>query len=519
MLLKSNNKRSELSSKPITEGRHTKSSYLNVPKLSNLKLAQKESILVSVLLLFELFFIVWFHALFEEAATQARAEAHSNKVISAASLLSLRFYDAGAALFSYRFTRSKASYDRYEQAIGEISDEFRNLSDLVTNDTQQQIHITRLSPLIKQAMNFFVRYREDYSDIPASQLLQMKHLRYEFAGTLNAIVAELKAMQKEEQGRHTRLGELEEERQRSIVQSLWIGLGVNVTAALLFAWFLTSATTTRLKILMDNNYRLAQRRDLHPKLDGSDEITQLDHTFHDMAVALKEAERLKQEFVTLLSHELRTPLTGIQGTLALVERGIYGQLNEQGRNRVIAAEQNVYHLIQLINELLELEKLKAGKFDLNLEQIEPNQLVKKASEIVSGFADLKRITIDATIGDISGLTIKGDKNRLVQVLVNLLSNAIKFSPESSVVSIEAGPRGNMFEFRIQDQGPGIPDHFKSIVFEQFEQAYPQRLQEMRGTGLGLAICKEIISGHGGLIGFESNEGTGTIIWFQLPILN
>ncbi len=227
----------------------------------------------------------------------------------------------------------------------------------------------------------------------------------------------------------------------------------------------------------------------------------------------KEVERLKQEFVAMVSHDLRTPLTALQGTLALVRKGTYGSLSEQGQARIINAEKNVLRLINLINELLELEKLEAGKLTMQLGNCRIASVISRSVESVQAVAEQAGIELDACE---CKAIVYADEDKLIQVLVNLLSNAIKFSPNGAKVEISAGEDEQAVEVSVADHGRGIPERLQESVFQKFKQVELADERQKGGTGLGLAICKAIVEQHGGKIGVDSQEGKGSRFWFRLP---
>lgn len=223
-------------------------------------------------------------------------------------------------------------------------------------------------------------------------------------------------------------------------------------------------------------------------------------------------EKLKQEFVAMVSHELRTPLNSVQGFLEVLAAGGYGQITQPARNKTDVAHRNVARLIDLINDILDVEKIEAGKFELRVQEASLQKIVVRSIDAVKDFADKSKVELD-----INGVDAKidVDSDRIVQVLINLLSNAIKFSPAESVVRISAYEHQGMAEFRVQDYGPGIAPEYKDSVFERFTQVGGTK-HSYAGTGLGLTISKRIIEQHGGTIGVESVEGQGSCFWFRLP---
>ncbi len=228
--------------------------------------------------------------------------------------------------------------------------------------------------------------------------------------------------------------------------------------------------------------------------------------------ARKEMERLKQEFVAMVSHDLRTPLTSIGAALELISTGCYGQLSERGEEILETAESNIQRLIALINDLLDVEKMESGKLEMLFSQTDMALVFERCLQALLGFAQQHGVALKVEPGAPEAFA---DADRLVQVLVNLVSNAVKFSPSGSAVTLSARTRDDLVEVRVADKGRGIPEKFQAAIFDRFQQVETADATKKGGSGLGLAICKAIVEGHGGTIGVESKEGSGSTFWFTI----
>ncbi len=228
-----------------------------------------------------------------------------------------------------------------------------------------------------------------------------------------------------------------------------------------------------------------------------------------------EAERLKQEFTSTLSHELRTPLTAILGALQLVNSGALGSASPEIQELTAVAERNGQRLLDLINDLLDLEKVESGKLAVELQAMRLDELVHEALTLNRAFAARYKVHLEAA-GRLCDSLVRVDRRRMLQVLTNLVSNAAKFSPEGAVVEVTLEERGRQVRLAVHDRGAGIPAAFRSRVFTRFSQADMSLTREKGGTGLGLAICKRMVELMGGRIGFDDREGGGTTFWIDLP---
>jgi PAS domain S-box-containing protein len=228
----------------------------------------------------------------------------------------------------------------------------------------------------------------------------------------------------------------------------------------------------------------------------------------------KEVERLKKEFVSTVSHELRTPLTSIRGSLTLLNVGAGGALPDKAKEMVGLAERNTLRLINLINDILDIEKLESGKLDMVFANVSMDQILERSAEAVRAFVLQHGVELQVKP---SSAKVYADGDRLVQVIVNLVSNAVKFSPKGETVTVVAQETTKWLEVKVIDHGRGIPEHYQSLLFQRFQQVETADSRKKGGTGLGLAICKGIIEQHGGTIGVDSEEGKGSEFWFRIPL--
>ncbi|MDX1539030.1 response regulator [Arsukibacterium sp.] len=230
---------------------------------------------------------------------------------------------------------------------------------------------------------------------------------------------------------------------------------------------------------------------------------------------LKRLEKLKEDFVSTVSHELRTPLTSIGGSLGLVLGGIGGELSPKTEKLLRIAHKNSQRLNLLINDLLDIEKLAAGKMRFDEAPVLLPKLLHDAIEHNQPYA--RQLDIVLSLGSVPEVQIFVDAARIQQVLTNFLSNAIKFSRANTEVVLAAEQIAERVRISVQDQGPGITPDNQQHLFQRFSQLELTSGRAKSGTGLGLAISREIARQSGGEVGVSSTPGVGATFWLELPL--
>jgi signal transduction histidine kinase len=230
---------------------------------------------------------------------------------------------------------------------------------------------------------------------------------------------------------------------------------------------------------------------------------------------LEAASRHKSQFLASMSHELRTPLNAILGYTELIIDDIYGAVPDKIRDVLERVQQSGKHLLGLINAVLDLSKIEAGRLMLSLADYSMQEVVQTVFAAVESLAAEKRLALSISMPpDLP--PGRGDEQRLSQVLLNLVGNAIKFT-DAGEVSIQVTATDGVFTVAVADTGPGIAEADQPKIFEEFQQADSSSTRKQGGTGLGLAIAKKIIEMHGGRIWVESHLGKGSTFWFTLPV--
>lgn len=231
-------------------------------------------------------------------------------------------------------------------------------------------------------------------------------------------------------------------------------------------------------------------------------------------LALRASERAKDEFLSVVGHELRSPLTSIRGALGLLDGGVLGELPQDAANMVSVAVLNTDRLVRLVNDILDIERMAAGRLLLEPAPVRAAALVSESIQVLQATADAAGVTLRSRV---DSSAVFADADRIVQALVNLLGNAVKFSHAGDVVSVTVARDQDLALFSVRDDGRGIPVDRLESIFERFRQVDASDAREKGGAGLGLPIARAIVEQHEGRMWAESEEGRGSTFHFTLPL--
>ena len=239
------------------------------------------------------------------------------------------------------------------------------------------------------------------------------------------------------------------------------------------------------------------------------------HEIEDKSHQLEAASRHKSEFLANMSHELRTPLNAIIGFSEILAEKMFGDINEKQAEYLQDILESGRHLLFLINDILDLSKIEAGRMELELAEFDLPTAIENSLILVRERASRRGIRLGSTVDERLGM-FSGDERKVKQVLLNLLSNALKFTPEGGQIDVGARLDGDMAEVSVADTGIGIAPEDQAAVFEEFRQVGTAD-KKAEGTGLGLALSRKFIELHGGKIWVTSRLGEGSTFTFTLPL--
>jgi PAS domain S-box-containing protein len=590
-------------------------------KKFNLKLVDKALLLIAVPLLFELCFVITLVYTLKQLEVEYRSEAAANQVLLCVNLVLNNIIDCAGAIGLYQINHD----ERYLKQLraGEADLRIRRQQLLQIANQNQRAELATFNTVTDEVINTFEQVQRliqsnDSLDLMRSTIRIQKLLKQVNESGMKVIQEQalITAHQSEAQAH------LRENVERIIIA----GVAASMFLALALALYFNRTTATRLAVLSRNALKLAMEQPLEPKLEGSDEIAQIDQVFHAMAVTLAEArqkeqaltqnaldvicsldakgrftnmnhavetawgykktqllgqsvfslmdkdtvqaarqaiehladgqpsaplefcirrkdgvmsetswsiqwssaeksffcvahdiaerkriERLRQDVVAMVSHDLRAPLTAIKMTFDLFKLGKLGEVNERGQQKIDKADVQITRMVTMISDLLDIERLDAGAFELSYSEASAMTIVARSIDSVQSFAESRKIGIEVLGSD---ATLQCDQERIVRTLVNLLHNAVKFAQLESTITIALDHDEQSVKISVSDCGKGIPAEKLDQIFDRFKQLDQA---DRHSSGLGLAICKAIVKAHQGTIGAQSVPDKGSTFWFTLPM--
>ena len=453
-----------------------------------------------------------------------RREAHSRDVTVSTLRAEQLVLDLETSLRSFALTQKPSFEKSLRQTRDSLKTQLAELQQLVAGSPEQRKRSRELAQSIREYEDYYVFLLLSIAKTNPGEA------RSPFA------VREGKSYTDKIRGRFETLLRTEDRLARQSAQSaddrwavaLTLGVGglIAIAVAMLaFGIYLARSIARPVREVANAATRLADGH-LEERLNegGPGEIGELTHAFNAMAEKLERnrdeleaqneqlrvSERMKSELVSIVSHELRTPLASVLGFTSLL---LTRDFDDETHHRYLGIiDAQARRLGSLIDDFLDARRLEQGKLELLREPIDVAGLLREQAELFAGQSARHRVDVAVPTGP---LAVRGDRDRLAQVVGNLLSNAIKYSPEGGRVELVAERENGTVRVEVRDEGVGIPQEQQSQIFTRFFRG-DAAASGISGTGLGLAVSREIVEAHGGRIGFTSAEREGSTFWLELP---
>lgn len=482
---------------------------------SDLTLASKGLILLAIPFVFEILIVTVLWVMLNGSDERAHNIAVSRDIILKLGHLSARLMQSCESMMMYSFAGKASDLDVYTKGRPRVYEVLDMLDKVFSETGRDKALFLRLKRSTDAIDTVLARYKAESSNsaFGFSRLQQVHALRRSLQALspeFKAAVGEITAVEKVTESQNTAR---DASFRRWIQILLVVAFILSVVITGLLSAFFYQNIVSRIRDLEEKSRQLGQGKVVGPPVSGKDEIAVLHRAIHQASEDLALAAKEKQKVATMLSHDLRAPLMSIQGSLALVVKGLYGTLNDEGIARMRNAENSVERLVEMISQFLSTEKLNTAAA-LNLESARLGELFEQSLEMLSGTASNANV-----ICRDSDVKMTVDVTLMIRVLTNLIGNAVKFSPPNGSIIVSGSCRDDgTVEILVSDEGPGVPPEARESIFEMYTQTEDGK-KVPKSSGLGLAICKEIVTRHGGEIKVANTGGAGATFSVTLPERN
>jgi signal transduction histidine kinase len=460
-----------------------------------------------------------------DAQRSATAREHRSNDVTVGTLQVEKLaVDVEAGIRGFTVTRDRAFLQPYTSARSVLPSRIAALQRLVQDDPRQRARAQRLGQRINEyvddyAARVVVLVRETPQIARQPVITDEGKLRTD---EIRVLFREFLATEREAAAQAAR--DAQSRADRAVLVGA-VGIAASTLLIVLFGIILARSIARPVRAVASGASRLAGG-DLSLRLptEGPGEIGELTRAFNDMAgrleegrselqeqnEKLRESERMKTELISIVSHELRTPLASVLGFTSLLLKREFDTPTRRHYLGIVDAQAR--RLAALLEDFLDMQRMEHEGLDLDTEKVDLASLLDEQAQLYRAQSPKHRVEVTL---DKRPLPVRGDRNRLAQVVGNLLSNAIKYSPEGGVVGLAAERHGQGVRVTVRDEGLGIPSDQQDRIFTKFFRG-DAGATGITGTGLGLAVSREIVEAHGGSIGFDSDAGSGSTFWLELP---
>jgi signal transduction histidine kinase len=484
-----------------------------------LSLTAKILILISVPVVFELGFVFFIVHLQNEAEKDAQAALKARQLSNSLNQLVSSIFEVWNVVTNNRKRWLNQGFldQRYKTLFPKLRVQYAELVKMTSDRPDLQPMIRKSLQNLNEAEMIL---DEAVADLRAGRMDKLlhdydnktSHIRELYKGL---ITEELAIVASHEKALADSGGDRQAEFRQRILRVSLLVMALNVLASFFLAFYLFKEIASRLSVISVNAKRFASGKELQPALTGTDEIAELDQAFRRMAKDVENTANQRQELVNMLTHDLRSPLTTIQGFFDLLSTGAFGELNKEGEKFVKLAERNSSVMMLLINDLLDIEKIKSGLMTLNTDDVEVQALFQDVRDNTATW--ISQHGMELVIED-TDFVVHADAEKINRVLFNLVSNAVRYSRSGDKITLAAQRRSNNVEITVTDQGTGIPADKLETIFDRFQQVKgdSKGSEGAKGSGLGLSICRSIIQLHNGKIWVTSEVDKGSTFHFTVP---
>lgn len=470
--------------------------------------------LIGLLLGMELLFVGILWGQLKEAEHELARETHAREIYRISQALVYQLSDYETNLETWIKNRDLHSEEIAQQTSKKMLADMNWLEDNVKDNPGLQKEVEHLANLQESMFKIVSRAKKILgSNVSKMQLLALGQRLKEKADAIRQDWEYSSVnLLKNEEGLLDTFSEVKQRRRHVLSTVVCAGSAGNIILVFVLGFFFVRGISSKLSLMVDNTRLLSEKQSMHNRLEGDDELARLDNSLHDMAESMEEAQKERQAFLAMVSHELRTPLMAVTATFELLSGGVLGELKESALKCSEDSDRKLQVLISRINDLLDLEKLEAGKLSLLKKSFYLELAIDKALEQVEDPRAEKQITINTRETDIE---LQGDQDRFVQILRILLLNAIQFSMPSSTVSIDFCQTPDQIEIRITDNGSGVADELRDQLFERFRKSADSDALAIKG--MGLPIARKLAEAQKGSLAYAPNPSGGSIFSLRFPV--
>lgn len=485
----------------------------NKSKVVTLSIVIKGLTILSCALAVQIFFFLTLHNLSAEAERLGRSQTQQIELIDCIDGLRLDISEYNHTLAHSYVTvgKTESSFTAYEQSMEkklstleqlygdrpEVKDMVASIKLMLADQQSiihQMVHTEGLfgSAELEKVYTLFRASRNWASSVDP--------LMHSLAEKFDAQVEKLNVIKQQV-----------EANRKSIDQEMytWAAVDIIITGAVI-VWFLRDITN-RLRMLVANAQWIPTMKPLPLKVAGRDELSYLDGVLHDVAAQLRNATDYRNFLTQMVAHDLRSPLLAARLAVQMMIDQEDAGSRESRSKQLHSLDGSMNRLVALIEDLLTIDKLEAGKLELSCDLIDAPEVIEESFASLRPLATKKNVILQSSVGTV---VVEADRARLLQVFNNLVSNAIKHSPDGAIVQVSATAKPDRVVFSVSDKGRGISEDQQARIFNRYQQLNAEDAKS--GFGLGLTIAKSIVGAHGGEMGVESSEGCGAKFWFSLP---